>query len=173
MFRKNSNSKLRARSKASIERSSHVLPIGDNRNLGVNRRHFIRLALSSIGLAIPHLVQAYRHEDSAEAIAWLPAATIEIGLTNGSFALYENIQGDLRAENTSSRTHSGLVSCDIVDLNTGQKEVSEIVTLVINPGDNQFSFSCSGCQTIGNKRLTITAASGSQHADFIVVSSGG
>ena len=131
----------------------------------------MRLALVGVGVAVPHLVQAYRHEDSAKAIAWLPAATVEIGLADGSFNLYEKIQGDLRAQNTSSRTHSGIVSYDIFDLDTGRKEVSEIVTLVIDPGDNQFSFSFSGCQTIGNKRLTITTAYGSQHADFVVVDS--
>ncbi|EDX83259.1 Tat pathway signal sequence domain protein [Synechococcus sp. PCC 7335] len=170
MFHKESINRRRPHLVASIEREDHTLPSRKRQGLGVKRRHFMKLALAGVGLALPHLVQAYRHEDSAEAIAWLPAATVEISLVNGSFNLCEDIQGDLRAQNTSSRTHSGIVSYDIFDLDTGRKEVSEIVRLVIDPGDNQFSFSCSGCQTIGNKRLTITTAYGSQHADFVVVS---
>lgn len=166
MFHKNSNNTSMA---ASIEREDHIFSSCRPKDLGLKRRHFIRLTLASVGLAIPHLVPAYRQEDGAKAIAWLPAATIEIGLVGRSFNLHEDIKGDLRAQNTSSRTHSGRVGYDIFDLDTGQKEVSEIVTLVIDPGDNQFSFSCSGCQTIGNKRLTITTAYGSQHADFVVV----
>lgn len=174
MFYRNSNNKLTAHSKISLEGESHFPPScdvlgGGIRNLAMKRRHFMRLVLASVGLAIPHLVQAYQHKDKAKAIAWLPAEAIGIELVNASFELHENIRGDLRTWNTLDRTHSGLVSYEIVDLDTERTEVSETVTLVVDPGDNQFSFSCDGCQTVGEKRLTITTAYGSESIDFVVV----